>query len=544
MIYAAVHGAEEMEKIKSSDQDQKRRLLRSTLAVSIPTVLSRVLGYVRDLLQAYFLGTSGSADAFNIAYTIPNLLRRLMGEGAMTAAFIPVFTQLKKEKTKDELWKFANHFFFDLTLIMTVLTILGLITAPFLVRLMASLGQDVAQIHLTVLLTRIMFPYMFLISMAALAMAILNSMRKFFLPAFTPVLFNLSIITVTLLFARKAEEPAFIFAVGVVIGGFLQLAVQIPALWKQGMRFGFGINFKHPAIRKVARLMIPGIFGAGIVQINFAISKAMAWSLGEGSVASLYYSTRVQELTLGIFSIAFSIALLPTFSEQAAHQDLASLKKTLVFAFRLIGFITFPAMVGLMVLSRPIIQVLFEHGVFDAASTAKTAPCLLFFALGLPFISCVKILAPAFYSLKDTRTPVFVAFFVMITYISLGFLLMGAMGVSGLALALTVSSVLNCTALFFLLEKKIGRVDKKPFIRSILRSLAAALVMGGGIASLLLVVSFRGLHWVERLGLLAAVIAFGLCLYIGISLLVNRDEMNGVRLLFSPEKIRKHGSEK
>ncbi|MCJ7681893.1 MAG: murein biosynthesis integral membrane protein MurJ [Candidatus Aminicenantes bacterium] len=523
----------------SSEQDQNRRLMRSTLAVSIPTVLSRVLGYVRDLLQAYFLGTSGSADAFNIAYTIPNLLRRLMGEGAMTAAFIPVFTQLKKEETKEALWKFANHFFFNLTLIMAVLTVLGVITTPFLVRLMASLGQDMAKIHLTVLLTRIMFPYMFLISMAALSMAILNSFRKFFLPAFTPVLLNLSIITVTLLFARKAEEPAVIFAVGVVIGGFLQLAVQIPALWKQGMRFGFGINFKHPAVRKVARLMVPGIFGVGIVQINFAISKAMAWSLGEGSVASLNYSIRVQELTLGIFSIAFSIALLPTFSELAAHRDLASMKKTLMFAFRLVGFITLPAMVGLMVLSRPIIQVLFEHGVFDAQSTAMTAPCLLFFALGLPFISCVKILAPAFYSLKDTRTPVFVAFFVMITYISLGFLLMGPMRTSGLALALAVSSVLNCFLLFYLLEKKIGRVDKRTILFSILRSLAAALLMGGGIAGAQILFPFRDLHLMGRLGLLAAVIALGLGIYVGISLLINRDEIKGVRRLFSREKILK-----
>lgn len=286
-------------------------------------------------------------------------------------------------------------------------------------------------------------------------------------------------------------------------------------------------------------MMVPGIFGAGIVQINFAISKAMAWSLGEGSVASLYYSARVQELTLGIFSIAFSIALLPTFSEQAAQRDLASMKKTLVFAFRLVGFITIPAMVGLVVLSRPIIQVLFEHGVFDAQSTAMTAPCLLYFALGIPFISCVKILAPAFYSLKDTRTPVIVAFFVMATYISLGFLLMRPMGVSGLALALTASSVLNCTALYVLLEKKIGRMNSRIFISSNLRSLAAALLMGGGITGVRTLVSFQGLRWVERLGLLSAVIALGLAVYLGISLLINRKEMKGVRRLFSRDSILK-----
>jgi len=282
------------------EREKNRKLIRSTFAVAAPTFLSRIFGFLRDVIQAFYLGTSRSGDAFTIAYVIPNLLRRLTGEGAMTAAFVPVFTQLKKEKSKAELWKFANAFFFDLTLVMALLTVLGIVFSPLLVRIIAFGFKGIqGKWELTTMLTRLMFPYIFLISLAALAMAILNSFHKFFVPAFTPVLFNLSIIGAALLFAPRAKEPAFVFAGGVVLGGVLQLAFQLPWLWKQGMRFKFGLSFSHPAVRKVGKLMVPGIFGFGIYQINFAISRMIASLLEEGSVASLYFASRVQELTLG-----------------------------------------------------------------------------------------------------------------------------------------------------------------------------------------------------------------------------------------------------
>jgi putative peptidoglycan lipid II flippase len=266
-------------------REHNHRLVRSTLAVSGPTFLSRIFGYIRDLIQAFYMGTGRGMDAFTIAYTIPNLLRRLTGEGAMTAAFIPVFTQLKKEKSREELWRFAHIFFFNLSLIMAVITVLGIIFSPILVRFLSIGFKDIAgKWDLTVALTRIMFPYTFLVSLAALAMAILNSFHKFFVPAFTPVLFNLSIITVAVVFASRAEEPSFVFAAGVVVGGVFQLAFQLPFLWRQGMRFKPIFSFSHPAVRKVGKLMIPGIFGAGLYQINFAISRMIASLLEEGSV--------------------------------------------------------------------------------------------------------------------------------------------------------------------------------------------------------------------------------------------------------------------
>ncbi len=523
-------------------KEQNRRLVQSTLAVAAPTVLSRILGYIRDMIQAFFLGTSGSMDAFTIAYIIPNLLRRLTGEGAMTAAFIPVFTQLKKEKTREEIWRFANAFFFDLTLVMALLTVLGVVFSPFLVKILAYGFKDVqGKWELTIVLTRVMFPYIFLISLAALAMAILNSFHKFFVPAFTPVLFNLAVISAAALFARKAEEPAFVFAVGVVAGGCLQLVFQLPFLWQKGMRFKPMLSFAHPAVRKVAKLMVPGIFGFGIYQVNFALSRMMASTLEEGSVSSLYFASRVEEITLGLFSIALSIALLPTFSDLAAQGDIPGMKRTLVFSLKLVFFITFPAAAGLLVLNRPIIQVLFERGVFDAQSTALTATCLLFFSLGLPFISGVKILAPPFYSLKDTKTPVVVAFFVMLIYIVLSLILMKPLRVGGIALALSVSSAFNFVVLFVLLEKKIGRIEKKEFFVSALKSLLSAALMGGAVWFFVEQFDFSRLSFLFQLGLLLSAIVLGMMIYLFLSSIVNRKDLQGLKDIFSRKKILKEG---
>jgi len=522
------------------DERSNRKLLRSTFAVSVPTLLSRILGYLRDMIQAFFLGTGLSADAFTIAYIIPNLLRRLTAEGAMTSAFIPVFSKLKKEEKREKLWRFANIFFFDLTLVMAVLVVLGIIFSPLLVKLIAFGFKDVpGKVELTVLLTRIMFPYIFLVSLAALAMAILNSFHKFFVPALTPVLFNVSVITAAALFASHSSEPAFVFAVGVVVGGAVQLGFQIPFLWKKGMRFTPLLSFRHPAVRQVVRLMIPGIFGAGIHQINFALSRMIASTLEGGSVSSLYYSSRVQEFTLGLFSIALSIALLPTFSDLAAAKDYSAMKRTFSFSLRAIYFITIPAMVGLLVLSRPIIHILYQRGEFDARSTAMTASCLLFFSLSIPFISGVKITAPAFYSLKDTKTPAVVAFFVMIIYISLSIVLMGPMKVGGIALALSIASVFNFVVLFYLLEKKIGKIKKYKIFLSGLKSLSAAVIMGLSVWGFFNSFSFYELNFLGKLILLFGTILIGLLVYGLLSLLFNKEEIKAFRMLLSKKKIKK-----
>jgi len=418
--------------------------------------------------------------------------------------------------------------------------VLGIIFSPLLVKVIAFGFKGIeGKWELTIVLTRIMFPYVFLISLAALVMAILNSFHKFFVPAFTPVLFNVSIISLALLFARKAEQPAYIFAAGVVIGGILQLAFQIPFLWRRGMRFRFQLSFSHPAVQRVARLMVPGIFGVGISQINFALSRMIASVLEEGSVASLYFASRVQELTLGLFSIALSIALLPTFSDLAVHQDISGMKKTLIFSLKLIFLVTLPAMVGLLILNRPIIQVLFQRGVFDAQSTAMSASCLFFFAFSLPFLSGVKIFAPAFYSLKDTKTPVIVAFFVMISYISLSLVLMRPLRVGGIALALSLASVLNFALLFFLLERKIGKIEKRGIFSASLKSIFSAAGMGVAVWAFMKSFAFDRLDFIKQLGVLASAIVLGMVIYILFHLLFNHEDLRSLKDMFSRDKIIK-----
>ncbi len=520
--------------------EQNKRLIRSTLAVSAPTLLSRIFGLLRDMIQANYMGTGRGMDAFTIAYTIPNLLRRLTGEGAMTAAFIPVFTQQKKEKSREELWKFAHYFFFDLTVIMALITVIGILFAPFLVKLISIGFKDIAgKWDLTISLTRFMFPYIFLISLAALAMAILNSFHKFFVPAFTPVLFNLSIITFAGLFAERAKEPSYVFAAGVVVGGIFQLAFQLPFLRRQGMRFKPMLSFTHPGVRKVGKLIIPGIFGAGLYQINFAISRMIASLLEEGSVSSLYYAARVQELTLGLFSIALSIALLPTFSDQAAKQDINGMKKTLVYSFKLIFLVTFPAMVGLLLLNRPIIHLLFQRGEFNEQSTLMSSSCLFFFALGIPFISGVRIMAPAFYSLKDIKTPVIVAAFIMVLYISLSVLLMNPLRVGGIALALSIASVINFVVLFFLLERKIGTIPKKSIWISSSKSAISAAGMGGAVWYFMKHFDFDQMVFVQKLGILSAAISIGIVLYLVLNLLFRHEDLKSLKDIFSKDEILK-----
>jgi len=494
--------------------EERSRLLRSTVTVALPTLVSRLLGYVRDLLQAYFLGTGHSADAFTIAFTIPNLFRRLTGEGAMTSAFVPAFTEVKRSGDRKELWRFGNAFFYDLALVMGVATVLGILFAPGLVEVIAhGFKTTEGKWAQTISMTRIMFPYLFFISLAALASAILNSFRRFLVPASTPILFNLAVIASAAFLARGSRDPALVFCLGVLLGGVLQLLFQVPFLWKEGMRFPPGVSFRNPAVRRVAGLMVPGVLGAGVYQVNFALSRMIASGLERGSTAALYYSSRVEELTLGLFSIALAVALLPAFSEQAAAKDIPEMKKTLGFSLKLTSFVTFPAAAGLVVLSRPIIRVLFERGAFDRESTAMSAGCLLFFAVGLPFVSGVKVVAPAFFSLKDTRSPVIVGVFVMAINVGLSFALMGRFRVGGIALALSLSQVANFAALFLWLEKKIGGLGKRELAVPALKAMAAAALMGGVLLWLRPLVDVAGAPFGRQAAGLAGAIALGIVLY-------------------------------
>jgi putative peptidoglycan lipid II flippase len=459
---------------------EERGMMRSASAMSITTMLSRILGYFRDNLQATILGAANVSDAFIIAYRIPNLLRRLVGEGALTSAFVPTFSRYLKEGDPEKLWRFANRMFFTLLVVLTGITLLGIAFSPQLVKILAY-GFRVSpdKWDLTIQLNRLMFPYIFFISLAALASGILNSMGSFALPAFTPVLLNLAIIVAALFFSRSFSNPAYAFAWGVLVGGLLQFLVQVPSLIRRGMTFQPEVSFSDPGIRQVGRLMLPRIFGAGITQINLIVDSQFASSLAAGSVSHLYYAGRVTELTLGIFAISLSTVILPTLSRLVAEDKPEEVRQTLRTALQLIFFICVPAAVGLIVLRVPIISVLFERGKFDAQATLFTSQVLGYYSVGLLPFAGVNILAAAFYAHQDTRTPVKIGALTFFIHLALNFYLRGPLLAGGIALSTSISAILDMVLLFYLFSRKWGPLWDSHLGRSLWVTSAASLVMGG-----------------------------------------------------------------
>lgn len=459
----------------------KKHILKSASIISLVTVVSRVLGYVRDQRITLLLGTTLSADAYVLAYRIPNLFRRLVAEGSMTASFIPVFSGYMQEKNREEVWDFANRLFWTLALVAAVISILGMVFSPAVVNLFS--GANVARDE-AVALNRIIFPYLFFIALAALAMGILNCFHIFGLPAATPVMLNIA----TILFSvgivwHHFRNAATSLAVGVLVGGVLQFLIQVPTLVRKGMKFSFGISFSHPAIREVARLMIPRLFGIGIGQINLLIDTkfATAAKMPAGSLAALYVADRVMELVLGGYAIAVATAILPMMSHQAAAKDYESLKKTLSFSVRIVAFITIPAALGLMVLREPIIRVLFQHGQFVAASTRLTARALLYYAIGLPALATVKLVVPAFYSTKDTKTPVIVASISLVINIVLNILFLevffNRVQNGGPALATALATFFDFFALLIIFRLRYGSMGIMQVIRSFAKISVCASIM-------------------------------------------------------------------
>jgi putative peptidoglycan lipid II flippase len=466
---------------------EHRHLIKSASLISILTTISRVFGYIRDSRIAFLLGAGTAADAYTTAYRIPNLLRRLVGEGAVSAAFIPVFARYLAEDKKQDAWEFANTMLTLITLFLTAFTVVGIVFSPLIVRLFASgFGDTPGKIELTAALNRIMFPYIFLISMAALAMGILNSFHRFGPPAFAPVLLNLTVIVFSFLGSLFGDVTRTL-AVGVVAGGVLQLAVQIPSLLETGWRLRVKIDFAHPGVQQVAKLIVPIIFGVGIVQINVLVDTQFASYLQEGSVTALYIADRVMELVLGVYAVAVSTVILPLLSRQAALRQMDELKTTLNFAARMILFITLPATVGLIILRREIIEVLFQHGDFDAASTALTAWALPFFAVGLCAFSMVKIIVPAFYALHDTRTPVKIAFVAMFLNIGLNIVFLAPLQNGGPALATSVSAFFNSFSLLLIFYRRYGPFGVWGIAHSVVKFGIASLALGA--------VAYVCIHW-------------------------------------------------
>ncbi|MFO0698413.1 MAG: murein biosynthesis integral membrane protein MurJ [Nitrospira sp.] len=448
-------------------QDENRAVIKSAGIISIATFSSRILGFVRDMLIARLFGATPAADAFFVAYRIPNLLRELFAEGSMSAAFIPVFTEYHTLKSKQDAWELASAAFTTLLTIVTGITLVGILGSAGIVWLLApGYHNDPVRMEMTTTLTRIMFPYLIFISLAALAMGVLNSLRAFAAPAFSPVFFNLFIIGCAVFLAPTMPEPIIGVAIGVVAGGAAQFAMQLPGLKLRGMLFGFTFNPGHPGVRKIGWLMIPSLLGLSVTQINITVSTILG-SFFAGGPTYLFYGMRLIQFPLGIFGVALVTAILPTLSAQAARGAMDELRTTLGFGLRMIIFIMLPAMVGLILLRTPIVHLVFEHGTFTAHDTAETAFAVLCYAVGLWAFGGVRIIVSAFYSLKDTTTPVISATIAVAANILFSLLLMSHLGAAGLALATAVAAMVNGGILVAVLNRRLGGVDWFPVLRSV-----------------------------------------------------------------------------
>lgn len=455
-----------------------KSIAKSAGIIGFATFCSRILGFIRDVVIARLFGIYVYAQAFVIAFRIPNLFRDLLAEGAANAAFVPVFSEYAAKENKEEFWKVANTVLNLLLVVLMAIVLLGIVFSPLIVRLIApGFIQDPYKLETTIRLNRIIFPYILLISLAAYATALLNSLKHFTVPAFAPCLLNISIIIFALAFGEGIKG----LACGVLLGGILQLSIQIPVLYKKGFRLRLFRRFRHRAAGSIGRLMLPRLFSSGIYQLNNFVDSifgSLAWIVGEGGVAVLYFSYRLIQFPIGIFSNALSQAILPTFSTQALDNHHEKLKLTLSWGLRATFFVLLPASCGFIVLALPIVSCLFGGGKFDPDSAQLTANALFFYSIGMFAYGGTKILQSCFFALKDTVTPTKIAVLTLAINIALNYVFMYPFKIGGLALATSISGISSFLVLFFILKKKLGDFDIKRIAVSFVRISVASVCMG------------------------------------------------------------------
>jgi putative peptidoglycan lipid II flippase len=453
----------------------KHLVTRPAAVFSALTVVSRILGLFRDMLAAAIFGASVSWDAFVVAYTFPNMFRRIFGEGALSSAFVPVFNEYMHHKGKDEAWRIANIVVSIVTFILLVLSVV-VVCGLFLAEWIFPLSD---RTRLIVELSQIMFPFVVFICLVGLFMGILNTFHHLAVPAFAPALFNIVLIIgilSTRFMRAEWQMPALAFVV--LIGGFLELVMHFPILKSKGMHYKIIFDWKHPAVRKIFFLMLPMILGFSITQINIVMDRMLALWLGPGAVSTLYFGDRLMELPVGIFGVALGVASLSVMSKQAVRKDLEALKETLNYSLRIIFFISLPVTVGLIVLRYPIVSVLFEREAFTRTAAIACSRVVLCYGLGMIAYLSLKVITQCFYSLQDTKTPVKVGTVMVVLNFILNVILMTFIREAGLALATAICATLNMCILLMLLSKKLAGIKLWELMHSFLRNALSALLMG------------------------------------------------------------------
>ncbi|MCE8003000.1 murein biosynthesis integral membrane protein MurJ [Halomonas sp. MCCC 1A11081] len=457
--------------------------MRSGLVVGVMTMLSRVMGLVRDVVVATLFGAGNGADAFFVAFKIPNFMRRLFAEGAFNQAFVPVLSEYATRGSKREVRELLDAVAGSLTAVLALITALAMLAAPWLVWVFApGFGRDPAKLALTADMLRLTFPYLLLVSLTAFAGSVLNTWNRFAVPAFTPVLLNLSLIGAAVLLTPLMSEPAMALAWGVLIAGFAQLAFQVPFLARLGLMPRPWPNFAHSGVKRILILMAPALFGVSVSQINLLLDTVLASLLTPGSVSWLYYSDRLVELPLGVFGIAIGTVILPALSKRHAEQSGEHFAAMLDWAVRAVLLLGLPAALALAILAEPLLISLFHYGAMTEHDIVMAAMSLRAYAFGLVAFMLIKVLAPGFFARQNTKTPVKVGIIAMVANMVFNLILIWPLAHAGLALATALSAFLNAGLLGWLLHKQGVLVFQPGWGRYAVQLVGGCVVMSVGLA--------------------------------------------------------------
>jgi putative peptidoglycan lipid II flippase len=470
-----------------SETSQTKTIARSAGTVSIAVFASRILGLVREQVFAIMFGAGYAYDAFVVAYRIPNLLRDLFAEGALSSAFVAVFTDYKTKKGHEQTWQLANNVISSAIVVVGSITLLGACTSGYIVSVIApDFFRVPGKQELTVLMTAIMFPFLLLVCLSAVSMGILNTMGQFFVPSIASSFFNLgsilSGVALSLCAPRFGLHPIVGMAIGVLIGGVLQLGVQVPSLRRQGLRYNFYLGFRDEGLLRILKLMVPAIIGLSATQINIVINTFFAQSCAEGSVSWLNFAFRILMFPIGLVGVSLSIAMMPVVSRHASQGDLTMLKKAYVSSTVLSLVFSIPATFGLIFLAEPIVRVIFEHGNFGASDTLQTSQALALYTIGLFAYASLKIIVPVFYSLDKTRYPVMGSFLSILLNICIVVPTLRLFQHKAIALATSLCITANFFFLSYILYREIKGYDVRHILACLIKIVPIALLMGLGVA--------------------------------------------------------------
>ena len=517
------------------------RLARAAGVAGAATMASRILGVVREQVLAAYFGAGNAMDAYNVAFRIPNLVRDLFAEGAMSAAFVPTFTRQLTVGGKESAWRLGNTVITALLIITAGIVVAGIIFAEPLVRAFAGDYAAVpGKLELTVFLTRIMLPFLTFVALAAAVMGMLNSLHRFFVPSLAPAMFNVGTIVCILALVPVMPRLGFpaiaAVAIGTVVGGVGQFAVQWPVLRREGFRFRPRVDFRDEGLRQVLVLMGPATIGLAATQVNLFVNTVLAAGEGTGAVSWLNYAFRLMYLPIGLFGVSIATAAMPTVSRHAAEKDRGAIRNTVADSLSLMMMLNVPATVGLVVLAVPIVEVIFERRAFTHADTLATAAALQFYAVGLVGYSVVRIASPTFYALNESRTPVKVSIVTVLANAALNVALVRVMGYRGLALGTSIAALLNASALLVLLHRRLGGLEDRRVLVSFGKIAFASIVMGAaaGGTDLLLSRWLAGAGFGTQVVRLIATIGAALGVLAASAHLLQIDEFRrGVRLVTS-----------